>query len=188
MTRLLSMRHLTLYQRASVINSLVLARVWYNAHTYPLPTKYSKLIHKEIFEYLWQSKGNPIKRDVIHQDTINGGLGIYNVLIKSECILTSTFLKHFLRSEENDSLIKYFCSIRVNPIFNIRNLPNNVTYTCPWYFNNIVINLRKFYHIKNFPMISTSDMYKFMLPDCKPSVVNRHNLHWKKIWKNAIFS
>ena len=83
MTRLLSMRHLTLYQRASVINSLVLARVWYNAHTYPLPTKYSKLIHKEIFEYLWQSKSNPIKRDVIHQDTINGGLGIYNVLIKS---------------------------------------------------------------------------------------------------------
>ena len=37
-------------------------------------------------------------------------------------------------------------------------------------------------------MISTSDMYKYMLPDCKPSVVNRHNLHWKKIWKNAIFS
>ena len=187
MTRLLSCSRLTLYQRATVINSLVLARVWYNAHTYPLPIKYSKLIHKEIFEYLWQSKSNPIKRDVVHQETINGGLGICNILIKSECILTSTFLKHFLVSEENGSLIKYFCSIRINPIFNIRILPNNVAYICPWYLNNVVINVRKCYHLKHFPNIKTSDMYRFMLPECEPTVITRHNLQWKKIWRHLTF-
>ena len=93
MTRLLSARHLTLYQRANIINSLILSKVWYNAHTYPLPKKYSKLINKEIFEYLWISKLNPIKRDVLYQSKTSGGLGIFNVLVKSQSIIASTFLK-----------------------------------------------------------------------------------------------
>ena len=91
MARLLSGRSFSLYQRAVIINSLILSKVWYVAHTYPLPRKYSNLIHKEIFEFLWKSKLNPIKRDVIFQDKTKGGLGVFNVSLKSQCILASTF-------------------------------------------------------------------------------------------------
>ena len=133
MIRILSARRLTLYQRAIVINSFLLSKVWYIAHTYPLPKKYSDSITTEIFKYLWQSKSNPIKRDVVYQIKSKGGLGIFNVFLKAKCILTSTFLKQFLSSQENDSFLKYYCSIRINPIFNIRDLPINVTYVCPWY-------------------------------------------------------
>ena len=156
-TRLLSGRRLTLYQRAIVINSLILSKVWYTAHTYPMPAKFSKLIQKEIFEYLWQSKANPIKREVVYQSKTKGGLGIFNVFLKTQCILTSTFLKHFLVSKENDSFLKLFCAIRLNPVFNIRELPENVTYISPWYLNVAINNIRKFLHIKNFPNIKSLD-------------------------------
>ena len=91
------------------------------AHTYPLSKRYANLITKEIFEFLWKSKLNPIKRDVVYQEKIKGGLGVFNVLLKSQCIIASTFLKHFLDSQENDSFLKYFCSIRVNPILILEN-------------------------------------------------------------------
>ena len=187
MTRLLSGRHFTLHQRAIIVNTLILSKVWYVAHTYPLPKRYANLISKEVFEFLWKSKLNPIKRDVVYQEKNKGGLGVFNVLLKSQCIIASTFLKHFLDSQENDSFLKYFCSIRVNPIFNIRELPEKVTYVCPWYFNDIIINIRKCLHYEKFPCIRSSGMYDFLLSETKPLVNERHNFRWGNIWKNINF-
>ena len=187
MTKLLSGRNFTLYQRAVLINSLILSKVWYVAHTYPLLKKHSNFINKEIFEYLWQSKLNPIKRDVVYQDKTKGGLGVLNVFIKSQSIIASTFLKQFLASQENNSFLKYFCAIRINPIFNIRELPENVCYISPWYFNEIIVNIRKCLHMKHFPCIKAADMYKFLLPDSKPAVQDKHSLNWEKIWPRTTF-
>ena len=139
---ILQCRVLTIFQRAVIINATVLSKVWYIAHTYPLPCKYSKLINKEIFYYLWLSKYNPIKRDNVHQCKLNGGLGVLNVFQKAQAILLSTFLNHFLNSGENDSILKYYCSIRLNPIFNIREMPLNVSFICPKYLNDIIIQIR----------------------------------------------
>ena len=73
---LLSQWHFTILQRVVLINTVLLSKVWYTAHTYPLPIKYAKLISKEIFQFLWQSKYNPIKREVLYQSKDEGGLGI----------------------------------------------------------------------------------------------------------------
>ena len=187
MTRLLSLRKFTLYQRAILINSLILSKVWYVAHTYPLPKKYSNLMNKEIFKYLWKSKLNPIKRDVVYQDKTKGGLGVSNVLLKSQCLIASTFLKQFIASQENETFLKYFCAIRVNPIFNIRELPTNVCYVPPWYFNETIVNIRKCLHLKKFPYIKSADMYQFLLPESKPAVEERYRLKWDKVWTKIIF-
>ena len=112
--------------------------MWYIAHTYPLPNKYSKLINKELFPFIWKSKYNPIKREVVHQCKYNGGLGLLNVYYKAQSILISTFLQQFLNSLENDSIIKYYCALRLNHIFNIRELPSNVSYVCPKYLEDLV--------------------------------------------------
>ena len=61
-----------------MINTVLLSKVWYTAHTYPLPIKYAKLISKEIFQFLWQSKYNPI-REVLYQSKGEADLGIFNV-------------------------------------------------------------------------------------------------------------
>ena len=95
-------RSFTLFQRAIVINTIILSKVWYTAHTYPLIAKYSKLINKEIFRYLWLSNLNPVKRDVLYQSKLKGGLAISNVSNKCQSIFVSTFLNHFLNSGEND--------------------------------------------------------------------------------------
>ena len=187
MTRLLSARHLTLYQRANIINSLILSKVWYNAHTYPLPKKYSKLISKEIFEYLWISKLNPIKRDVLYQSKTSGGLGIFNVLVKSQSIMASTFLKQFLNSKENNSLIKFYCALRINPIFNILELPRNVSFVKSKFYDNYVILIRRLISVNNFPNVSSASIYSFLLPDCQPTVTSNNNITWKVSWKNLNF-
>ena len=70
---ILNSRSFTLHQRAVVLNTAVLSKLWYTAHTYPLPANYSKLINKELFSFLWQGKYNPIKREVVHQSKNNGG-------------------------------------------------------------------------------------------------------------------
>ena len=72
-------------------------------------------------------------------------------------------------------------------MFNIRELPTNLTYTCPWYFNDIVINLRTFLHVRHFPNITSSDMYSAMLTECKPKVTEKYNMNWDKIWKQITF-
>ena len=97
--RILSQRYFTIFQRAIVINMIILAKVWYTSHTYPLPRKYSKLINTEIFKFLWQSKYNPIKRETLFQSKYEGGLGIFNVFYQAQSIYASTFLKQFLTSE-----------------------------------------------------------------------------------------
>ena len=135
-----------------------------------------------------QSRLNSVKRDVICQSKTQGGLLIFNMYLKAKCILTSTFLKQFVASQENEMFLKYYCSIRVNLIFNIRDLPINLTYPCTWYFNEIVINLRTFLNLRNFPNITSSDMYLVMLTECKPSITEQYNMNWDKIWKQISLS
>ena len=130
----------------------------YSTHL-PTTSQILKLINKEIFGYLWLSKLNPIKRDVVYQSKLKGGLEIYNVFYKCQSIFTSTFLKHFLYSEENESMIKFYCALRVNPIFNIRDLPNNVSYNCPQFLDQVISTIRNATHIKTFPNIRQIDRY-----------------------------
>ena len=184
---ILSSRCFTIFQRAVIINAIILSKVWYIAHTYPLPCKYSKLINKEIFPYLWLSKYNPIKRDNVHQSKYNGGLGVLNVAHKAQSILVSTFLKHFLSSEENDSILKHYCSLRLNPIFNIRELPSNVSFMCPKYLDNLVQSTRKLIHIPKFPNINSQAIYSTFLPKVQSPENHAITTNWKRSWKNMNF-
>ncbi|CAL4102396.1 unnamed protein product, partial [Meganyctiphanes norvegica] len=184
---LMSSRYFTLYQRAIVINTTILSKVWYTAHTYPLPTKYSKLINKEIFPFLWLAKYNPIKRDIVYQSTHTGGLNVFNVFHKSHTILTATFIKQFLNSLENDSIMKYYCALRLNPIFNIMDTPTNVSYQCPKYFENIIALVKQNIHVPKFPNITSLDIYSISLPKTLPTVSQNRNINWKRSWKHLNF-
>ena len=61
-------RRLTLFQRAILINSLLTSQLWYRAQTYPLTQMWSKQINKLLFNYLWLSKSEPIRRDTLTLD------------------------------------------------------------------------------------------------------------------------
>ena len=49
---MLNNNEINLYQRAITVNTLITSRLWYVAHTYPLPMKFSDQINKEIFSFL----------------------------------------------------------------------------------------------------------------------------------------
>ena len=74
--------------------------------------------------------------------------------------------------------------MRLNPIFNILELPINTSVVKSKFYDNIVTLVRKFIHVKNFPHISSLNMYIFLLPYCKPTSESLLNVKWKTIWKN----
>ena len=176
-------RNLTIYQRAIIINTIILSKVWYIAHTYPLPIKYCKLINKENFPYLWNSKYNPIRREVLHQSKLSGGLEIKNVFFKAQSIMSSTFLKQFMKPDEN-CILKYYCAIRLNPLLDIIDLPPKVSFVNPEYYNGPINIIRKLKRIRNFPNINSKIIYETMLPMCQPIIQDKINLNWNLTWKN----
>ena len=106
---------------------------------------------------------------------------------KAQSILVSTFLKQFLNSSENNSIIKYYCSLRLNPIFNIRELPLNVSYVCPKYLENLVLLTRKLIHIPKFPNVNSRAIYAIFLPKVQSPANLVITTNWKRSWKNMNF-
>ena len=51
----------------------------------------------------------------------------------------------------------------------------------------MIVQIRKFIHVKNFPNISSLNMYNFLLPYCQPNVELLLNINWKITWKNLYF-
>ena len=91
--KMLSSRLLSLFQKAIIINVLILSKVWYICHVFPLGRNHAKQIEKHIFHYLWNGCYQPIKRDSLYLDKYSGGIGILNVYHKAEAILVNTYLK-----------------------------------------------------------------------------------------------
>ena len=171
----------------TIINAVIRSKVWYIAHTFPPTKKYCKLINKELFPFIWSSKYNPIQQDVIYQSRLNGGLGLFNVYHKAQRIMTATFLKQFLESNEHANLLKYYCSIGVNPLLKIRNLPEEVLFISPKYFTDLISMSRKLSHCKNYPNINSNIIYESLLPECSPVIENKININWKTSWANLSF-
>ena len=115
-------RNFTLYQKAILINCLIASKLWYVSHVYPLPIENTTLINGEIFTFIWGSAANPIKREVLYNKRVNGGLGLLNVYQKAKSIFVSTIVKSFLLSNEND-LIRYYLSNKIGYMFNIKRPP-----------------------------------------------------------------
>ena len=75
----------------------------------------------------------------------------------------------------------------MNPIFNIRETPLNVSFVCPKYLNDIIVQTRKTIHMPKFPNLSSQDLYSASLPKVQPNVQQDSTINWKRSWKNLHF-
>ena len=184
---IISKRYFTLYQKASLINSLLTSKLWYVSHVYPLPLKFTMLINKEIFSFLWGSQTNPIKRDVLYNKRMSGGLGLLNIYQKSKSILTSTTIKSFLHSDETE-LIRYYMSTKIGNVFNVSTIPQKVSrFNTPYYENTIDI-IHKCVNHKKFPNLKSKDIYEVIVPHFQPNIVDMYpNYDWLNIWRQLNF-
>ena len=56
-------RQLSLYGKAILINTLILAKTTFLSNVFPIPETIIKKIHKNVFHYLWQNNTpEPIAR------------------------------------------------------------------------------------------------------------------------------
>ena len=184
---LMANRFFSLYQKSGLVNSLLSSKLWYISHIYPLPVKFSTLINKEIFHFVWGSHTNPIKRDVLYNKKCNGGIGLLNIHQKSKSIFVCTVIKQFLLSERND-LIRYYLANRIGDIFNIINLPTKKSRLCAPYFEFAVDSIKRCRWHRNFPNVRSKDIYDIIVPHCKPSIECLYpNFDWKNIWSQLNF-
>ena len=186
---MLTSRTLNIYQKAIIINCIVLSKVWYTCHTYPLPYDYAKKIDQIIFPFIWNSKANHLKRDVLYNKKDEGGINLLNVHIKASSIHAKSFLRLFLLNGENDSLIKYYCAVRLNPLFNIRELPHNINFSSVPFYDSDINVIRKCSKLKDFPNITSQNIYESTIQKQKPIVEERYPLFiWENIWANVASS
>lgn len=62
----LSARQLSLYGKALLINTLILAKTTFLSNVLPIPETITEKVHKNIFHYLWQNNvPEPIARKTL---------------------------------------------------------------------------------------------------------------------------
>ena len=103
---------LTLHGKVLICNTMLFPLLFYAAATY-LPAKsFCENINKRVFSFIWgEGKSEPISRKVIHTPRENGGLGLYDVLVKTKAIyFQSNFMTPCVDgfSHQRKSLFKYF--------------------------------------------------------------------------------
>ena len=112
-------------------------------------------------------------KEVLYQRKYERGLDISSVFYKAQSIFASTFLKQFLNSDGNISLIKYNCTtIQMNPIFYILELSKNVSFIRSKLYDEYVILIRRLISVNNIPNVSSASIYSFLLPESQPTVIS----------------
>ena len=183
---LIKIRHFTLFQKATLINCLIASKLWYASHVYPLPLKYSNMINKVIFPFIWGSNADPIKRVILYNKKSNGGLGLLNIHQKAKSIFVSTMIKSFLLSSEMD-LIRYYLSRKIGHIFNITFIPVNTAKTNAPYYEYGIDTINKCTGLAKFPNIKSKDIYEQLVPQYQPEIMAKHAFDWTNVWKNLNF-
>ena len=175
-------RCLTIFQKAIIINSLLLSKVWYVAHTLPLNKIFAQKIIFLIFRYLWKSNYHPIRRTTLFLPKSEGGLGIIDVFDKAAAILTATSLKE---SVEGRQLNLYYCRMRLSYLLETEYY-QELSYISPMFYSGVVENIRKIHKHAKFPRIKSKEIYSALRTKSPPLVEEDYPLlHWKRIWGNV---
>ena len=148
---------------------------------------YTTQINYNIFNYIWNSKTNPLKRDTLYKKKDEGGIGLLNIHTKAKSIFANTAIKMFLSSKV-ESIIKYYLAIRINNIFKLNELPENVSYINTPYYEYAIDVIKLCIHHKDFPIINSRVIYGILMPKVKPKIENEYPRYdWNNIWRNVSF-
>ena len=104
-------RRLTLVGKITVLKSLVASQLVYVLSPLHTNVKIIKEVNKLFFSFLWNGKGDKIKRHIITNDYANGGLKMIDIQSFNKS-LKATWIKKYL-DEENQGKWKYFFDIEL---------------------------------------------------------------------------
>ena len=104
-------RRLTLIGKITVVKSLVASQLVYVLSPLHTNVKAIKEVNKLFYSFLWNGKGDKIKRDIIINDYPNGGLKMIDIQVFSKS-LKVTWIKKYL-DEGNQGKWKYFFDLEL---------------------------------------------------------------------------
>ena len=93
------LRRLSLLGKITVLKSLIVSQLVYILS--PLPTNHNAIgeIHSILFNFLWDGKGDKIKRDIMISDYENGGLRMIAIKLFNKALKLS-WLKKYLDTKK----------------------------------------------------------------------------------------
>ena len=186
-TNMLLSRKLTLHQRVTYANACLLSKLWYVAHIYPLPDNHAKNLNKVIFQYIWGGRYEPIKRTTVCKPKDEGGLAIVNCLMKAKTLMVKTFIKTYIHDSYRNSLLFYYCYLRLNNVLPSDYSTNNSSPVATPYYSAAITLTMSLLHLPGFPFIPKDKIYQHMIPKDKSlSELQYPTLNWQKVWDNYL--
>jgi hypothetical protein len=75
-------RSLSIFGRATIVNTMVLSKLWYLASILFVPELLIRTIEREVCKFIWGAKWDPLKRSTLYLPRAQGGIGLVNIKIK----------------------------------------------------------------------------------------------------------
>ena len=82
-------RTLSLLGKVLLVNTLILAPLFFLAPVFPLPSDVERAINRAIFSFIWSGKTELVRRAVLVQSLAKGGLGVVNIRHKCDAFFVS---------------------------------------------------------------------------------------------------
>lgn len=178
------------------MNSLGLSKILYYAAATSIPPHYVTLLQRSAFRFVWNSKYEPVSRNTLYLDFLEGGLNVPNFKLKCEALHISHLQKLINNYEAKWTYFaKYWLGMQLrnfNPSFANNSIPHS-EYIPPFYkmclssFKNIVDIITDI----SFTNTQTRTFYKILLNE----VVDRPKIEklfpqvtFKSVWKNTYLS
>ena len=96
-------RHMSLKGKVTIIKTFGMSKLLYLASVLPIPPDHIiKHINKLIFSFIWENKQDKIKRNVLSNTFVNGGLNVphFETFCKS---LKITWVRRYITNDTNES-------------------------------------------------------------------------------------
>ena len=91
----------TLQQRAVVLQTFALSKLWYTAQVLPIPASIVKKLEAASSAFIFRGRPERLKLAELQNPVEKGGLGLVCIVTKSECLLLRQSLRVLEREEED---------------------------------------------------------------------------------------
>ena len=99
--------------------------------------------------------------------------------------MINTFLKIYKNNEQRNTLMDYYCYMRLNNILPSDFSLHNASIVSTSYYNMIIDGIRDIIHLPGFPSITNEKLYNNMLTKVESlAEIQYPTFNWKNIWGN----
>ena len=152
---------------------------------YPLPENHGRIINAILFRYIWGGNYEPVKRTTVCRAKKEGGLAVINCMVKAKTLYLSTFLKCYTHDNYKNSLMFYYCYIRLSNIIPSEYSIHNASYSTTPYYEAAITMAQSIIHLTGFPFTPKEKIYSNMLPNVNSTAELQYpTFNWKNIWAN----